>query len=202
MEKREFSLLESPTIMLVLANIIVYICTSILSGTPLVTNRELMKLIGQYNRYVIYKGYYWQLFTSMFVHADIGHLANNMIFLLIFGLRAEELFREREYLAIYFVSGIFGNILTLLIFTWILGPDVLSVGASGAIFGIFGACIVYIYQSIIAVAFYSMILFMMSSGAGVNVFAHFGGLVIGLLLGYYFAKMRRYNIVYRAEYRI
>ena len=197
MERKQPSLLESPTIMLVLANIIVYIYTSILSGNFLKTSMNVMSSLGQFNYYVLNYGYYWQLFTSMFVHANLAHLANNMIFLLIFGLRAEELFTEKEYLAIYFVSGLFGNILTLL-----LGPRVISVGASGAIFGVFGACIIYIYQSIIAVAFYSIILFMMSAGAGVNVFAHFGGLVIGLLLGYYFAKMRRYNIVYRAEYRI
>ena len=197
MEKKEFSLLESPTIMLVLANIIVYIYTSILSGNFLTTSENLMIHLGQFNYYVLRYGYYWQLITSMFVHANIAHLANNMIFLLIFGLRAEELFKETEYLAIYFISGLFGNVLTLC-----LGPNVVSVGASGAIFGVFGACIVYIYQSIIAVAFYSMILFMMSTGAGVNVFAHLGGLVIGLLLGYFFARMRRYSIVYRAEYRI
>jgi len=197
MERGHFSLLESPTVMLVLINVIVYIYTSILSGNPFATDSEVMKNLGQYNYYVIRKGYYWQLLTSTFVHANIMHLANNMIFLLIFGLRAEELFKEAEYLAIYFASGLFGNILTLN-----LGPNVVSVGASGAIFGVFGACIVYIYQSIIAVAFYSIILFMMSTGAGVNVFAHFGGLVIGLLLGYYFAKMRRHSIVYRAEYRI
>lgn len=197
MERKPPSLLESPTIILVLANILVYIYTSILSGNFLETSFELMKQIGQYNSYVIYGGYYWQLITSMFVHANIAHLANNMIFLLIFGLRAEELFKETEYLAIYFISGLFGNILTLL-----LGPNIVSVGASGAIFGVFGACIVYIYQSIIAVAFYSMILFMMSLGAGVNVYAHFGGLMIGLLLGYYFAKMRSYSIVYRAEYEV
>ena len=197
MERKQLSLLESPTIMLVLANIIVYIYTSILSGNFLKTSMNVMSSLGQFNYYVLNYGYYWQLFTSMFVHANLAHLANNMIFLLIFGLRAEELFTEKEYLAIYFVSGLFGNILTLL-----LGPRVISVGASGAIFGVFGACIIYIYQSIIAVAFYSIILFMMSTGAGVNVFAHFGGLVIGLLLGYYFAKMRRYNIVYRAEYEV
>jgi len=197
LERKKPSLLESPTIMLVLANIIVYIYTSILSGNFLKTSMNVMSSLGQFNYYVLNYGYYWQLFTSMFVHANLAHLANNMIFLLIFGLRAEELFTEKEYLAIYFVSGLFGNILTLL-----LGPRVISVGASGAIFGVFGACIIYIYQSIIAVAFYSIILFMMSSGAGVNVFAHFGGLVIGLLLGYYFAKMRRYNIVYRAEYEV
>ena len=197
MERKQPSLLESPTIMLVFANVIVYVYTSILSGNFLETSMNVMSSLGQSNYYVLNYGYYWQLFTSMFVHANLAHLANNMIFLLIFGLRAEELFTEKEYLAIYFVSGLFGNILTLL-----LGPDVVSVGASGAIFGVFGACIIYIYQSIIAVAFYSIILFMMSTGAGVNVFAHFGGLVIGLLLGYLFARMRRYSIVYRAEYRI
>ena len=197
MERKQPSLLESPTIMLVLANIIVYIYTSILSGNFLKTSMNVMSSLGQFNYYVLNYGYYWQLFTSMFVHANLAHLANNMIFLLIFGLRAEELFTEKEYLAIYFISGLFGNILTLL-----LGPRVISVGASGAIFGVFGACIIYIYQSIIAVAFYSIILFMMSTGAGVNVFAHFGGLVVGLLLGYYFAKMRRYNIVYRVEYEV
>jgi len=197
LERKKLSLLESPTIMLVLANVIVYVYTSILSGNFLKTSMNVMSSLGQFNYYVLNYGYYWQLFTSMFVHANLAHLANNMIFLLIFGLRAEELFTEKEYLAIYFVSGLFGNILTLL-----LGPHVISVGASGAIFGVFGACIVYIYQSIIAVAFYSIILFMMSTGAGVNVFAHFGGLVIGLLLGYYFAKMRRYNIIYRAEYEV
>ena len=197
MERKQPSLLESPTIMLVLANVIVYVYTSILSGNFLETSMNVMSSLGQSNYCVLNYGYYWQLFTSMFVHANLAHLANNMIFLLIFGLRAEELFTEKEYLAIYFVSGLFGNILTLL-----LGPRVISVGASGAIFGVFGACIIYIYQSIIAVAFYSIILFMMSTGAGVNVFAHFGGLVIGLLLGYLFARMRRYSIVYRAEYRI
>ncbi|RLI22485.1 rhomboid family intramembrane serine protease, partial [Candidatus Bathyarchaeota archaeon] len=157
MEKEHFSLLESPTVMFVLLNVIVYIYTSILSGNPFATDSEVMKNLGQYNYYVIRKGYYWQLLTSMFVHANIMHLANNMIFLLIFGLRAEELFRETEYLVIYFASGLFGNILTLS-----LGLNVVSVGASGAIFGVFGACIIYIYQSLIAVVFYSMFLFMMS----------------------------------------
>ena len=104
MERKKLSLLESPTIMLVLAKIIVYIYTSILSGNFLKTSMNIMSSLGQFNYYVINYGYYWQLFTSMFVHANLAHLANNMIFLLIFGLRAEELFTEKEYLAIYFVS--------------------------------------------------------------------------------------------------
>ena len=197
MEKKQFSLSDSPTILLTLANVIFYIYTSILSGNPLETSRNVSYFLGQYNRFVLNRGYYWQLFTSMFVHANIGHLASNMLFLLIFGLRAEGLFTKKEYLAIYFGSGLFGNILSLVV--WPL--DTVSVGASGAIFGIFGACIIYIYQSIIAVIFYSLFLLMMSSGSEVNIYAHFGGLIIGLALGYLFAK-RRYRFVYRAEYRM
>jgi len=174
--------------MLILTNVIFYIYTSILSGNPLETSQHVSYFLGQYNRFVLNQGYYWQLFTSMFVHANVIHLTGNMLFLLIFGLRAEGLFTKKEYLAIYFGSGLFGNILSLVV--WPL--DTVSVGASGAIFGIFGACIIYIYQSIIAVIFYSFLLFMMSSGYGVNIYAHFGGLVIGLVLGYFFAK-RRYR---------
>ena len=197
MENKQSSLFDSPTILLTLANVIFYMYTSILSGNLIETSRPVSFFLGQYNKFVLEQGYYWQLFTSMFVHANIVHLVSNMIFLLIFGLRAEGLFTKKEYLAIYFGSGLFGNILSLLLWP----PDTVSVGASGAIFGIFGACIIYIYQSIIAVVFYSLLLLTMSSGYGVNIFAHFGGLVIGLALGYFFAK-RRYRVVYKVEYQI
>ena len=197
MENKQSSLFDSPTILLTLANVIFYMYTSILSGNLIEISRPVSFFLGQYNKFVLERGYYWQLFTSMFVHANIVHLVSNMIFLLIFGLRAEGLFTKKEYLAIYFGSGLFGNILSLLLWP----PDTVSVGASGAIFGIFGACIIYIYQSIIAVVFYSLLLLTMSSGYGVNIFAHFGGLVIGLALGYFFAK-RRYRVVYKVEYRI
>ena len=197
MENKQSSLFNSPTILLTLANVIFYMYTSILSGNLMETSQPVSCFLGQYNKFVLERGYYWQLFTSMFVHANIVHLVGNMIFLLIFGLRAEGLFTKKEYLVIYFGSGLFGNILSLLLWS----PNTISVGASGAIFGIFGACIIYIYQSIIAVVFYSFLLLMMSSGYGVNIFAHFGGLVIGLALGYFFAK-RRYRVVYKVEYRI
>jgi len=126
----------------------------------------------------------------MFIHANITHLAGNMLFLLIFGFRAEELFSSGEYLLIYLASGLAGNLLTLL-----LGPDMISVGASGAIFGVFGATIIYsrraIGQSIISALLYSFFLLMISSGPEVNFAAHLGGLVIGLAIGYALALRRK-----------
>jgi rhomboid protease GluP len=136
----------------------------------------------------------------MFVHANIVHLAGNMFFLLIFGLRAEELFSTKEYLAIYLLSGLSGNLLTLL-----LGPNMISVGASGAIFGLFGAVTIYIRravgQSIISALMYAFFLLLLNSGYGVNVVAHFGGLAVGLLLGYWLAATRkRKAITYQLSY--
>jgi len=153
---------------------------------------------GQYNLFVL-NGRYWQLFTAMFVHVNIVHLLGNMLFLLIFGLRAEELFDIQEYLLIYFLSGLAGNLLTLLFGP--LAPP--SAGASGAIFGLFGACAIYVRraigQSIISALLYSIFLLMISSGPGVNYLAHLGGLGVGLLIGYGLAATRKFRVAY--EYR-
>jgi rhomboid protease GluP len=143
---------------------------------------------------------YWQLFTSLFVHANIAHLAGNMLFLLIFGLRGEEMFSLPEFLLVYFLGGLAGNLLSL----WLLPLYVPSVGASGAIFALFGAVAVYsrrsISQSIIGALIYAFFLFFISSGPGVNIFAHFGGLVAGLLIGYVLAARRKPGTKYTVSY--
>jgi rhomboid protease GluP len=111
-------------------------------------------------------------------------------------LRAEELFSLPEYLATYFLSGLAGNLLTLL-----LGPTIVSAGASDAIFGLFGACTVYIRraigQSLVSALLYSFFLLMVSTAPGVNVLAHFGGLAAGLLIGYVLASRRKFRITYQ-----
>ena len=182
--------LLSPTIILVIANVLVYICTSLVGGSFIETDYEVMRTFGQYNLNV-FEGHYWQLISSMFVHADIIHLGLNMLFLLIFGLRAEELFTTEEYLFVYMLSGIAGNIMTL----FLMSPYTVSVGASGAIFGMYGAGLIYMRktfgQSIAGALLYAFLLLMLSTGAGVNIVAHFGGLAAGLIIGYALAKSRQ-----------
>jgi len=53
-------------------------------------------------------GGWWQLFTAMFAHVDLLHLLSNMLFLLVFGIRGEELFSEKEFFLIYFAGGLSG----------------------------------------------------------------------------------------------
>ena len=188
-----------PTFILIAVNVAVYIYTSIGGGDFLNTGLNMIATYGQVNG-IVFMGAYWQIFTSMFIHVTIVHLAGNMLFLLIFGLRAEEMFSLPEYLAIYFLGGLAGNVLSL----GFLPLWVPSAGASGAIFGVFGACSVYIRrtvgQSIMGAVIFAFFLLLLSSGPNVNNLAHIGGLVIGLLLGYFLATRRKPEAVYNYNY--
>jgi rhomboid protease GluP len=178
------------TIFLLSVNILVYIGTSIVGKNFLETDFIVLLKIGQYNQAVLFQGWYWQLLTSMFVHVNLPHLIMNMFFLFILGYRSEEFFQVTEYLSIYLASGLAGNLLTLL-----LPIETVSAGASGAIFGIFGASVIYMRkalgQSIFASLIYSFMFLLLSVSEGVNLFAHLGGLVTGLAIGYFLAKNRK-----------
>jgi len=170
------------TFVLIAVNVAVYAYTAILSGNVSVINDDVLATYGQTNA-LVFDGAFWQLFISLFVHANIVHIGGNMLFLLIFGLRAEEMFDTEQYLLIYFLSGLAGNLLTLL-----YGSDMISVGASGAIFGLFGAVTIYmrrsIGQSIIGALMFAFFLLLINIGPEINILAHLGGLLVGLLIGY------------------
>jgi rhomboid protease GluP len=188
-----------PTIILIAFNIAFYIFTSFAGGDFLNTSVDMLVNYGQIN-VLVFQGDYWRLFTSMFVHADVAHIVGNMLFLLIFGLRGEEMFSPPEYLSIYFLGGLTGNLLSLLL----LPLDTISVGASGAIFALFGASVIFtrrsFRQSIIGALIYAFFLLFLSSGVGVNNFAHIGGLVTGLVIGYALATRRKPETRYTVSY--
>lgn len=187
-----------PTAILIVANIVVYACTSIIGENAVITDYAVILTYGQVNAFVL-RGAWWQLFTALFIHVNIAHIAGNMFFFAIFGLRAEEMFDLKQYLAVYFLSGLAGNLLTLA-----FGPYFPpSAGASGAIFGVFGATIIYIRravgQSILGALVVAFFLLFINAGPSVNNFAHLGGLVVGLLIGYT-AAARRAKTEYKYSY--
>ncbi len=196
------SLKYRPTLVLVALNIAVYIGTSVVGGDFLQTNMDVIYQYGQVGILVTSEGYYYQLLSSMFVHANIAHIAGNMIFLVVFGLRGEEMFSLSEYLSIYFLGGLTGNLFSLVPF--LLSPFIPSVGASGAIFAMFGACTIYIRravrQSVLGALIYAFFLLFISSAPGVNNLAHAGGLITGLLIGYFLAARRKPAAAYTVTY--
>jgi rhomboid protease GluP len=189
-----------PTYILIAVNVIVYIYTSWVGGNFLETNSFLIYQYGQVGGLVIYGGACYQLLTSMFIHASIVHIAGNMIFLLVFGLRGEEMFSLPEYLTIYLLGGLVGNLLSLLFLPF----NVPSVGASGAIFAMFGAAIIHarrsVGQSIIGALIFGFFLLFLSAAPDVNNLAHIGGLVFGLIIGYVLAARRKRGTQLKTTY--
>jgi rhomboid protease GluP len=190
-----------PTYILIAINVAIYIAGAVVGGDALSTGNNVVYVWGQVNAFV-FAGAYWQLVTSMFIHASIFHLAGNMLFLLIFGLRGEEMFSLPEYLGVYLLGGLAGNLLSL-----VFGPNFISVGASGAIFALFGAVVIYdrrsVRQSILGALVFAGFLFFINIGPAVNILAHFGGLVVGLIIGYILASRRKpqHEVNYEFKYR-
>ena len=131
-----------------------------------------------------YSPYYapWQLVTAMFAHGSLEHLAMNMVSLWWLGTLLERMQGTVRFAIVYFVSGIFGNLVFALV------GDSFAVGASGAIFGLLGAVAVMLYrhrESPIAKAMLQGLGVMIAINVinsfmpGIALEAHFGGLVAG-----------------------
>jgi membrane associated rhomboid family serine protease len=82
---------------------------------------------------------YWRLFTAMFLHGSLLHIAFNMYALYIGGSYLEMIAGKGKYLAVYVVAGVAGNVAVYLL----AAPISVTIGASTAIFGIFGALFIY-----------------------------------------------------------
>jgi rhomboid protease GluP len=176
------SFLSSPTIVLVIVNILSYIVLVIV-GDP------AYFLLAQEGQLVFQQHFYWQLFTALFVHFGILHIVFNMYGLYYFGRLNETQYSVPQYLAIYFGAGLLGNIMSL----YLIPLDVPSGGASGAIFGLVGSYVASErkMQHMGMALLYAGLIFFLSSGPGVNIFAHLFGIIGGLALGLIFSSRRK-----------
>lgn len=136
-------------------------------------------------------GEWWRLLTATFIHAGVIHLFFNMLALWNLGAIVEGALGSACFASIYFLSGLAGSITSL---AW--HPHATSVGASGAIFGLFGALIGLlakrrlIYGEPIdraTIKSFALNIFLnlaISLLPGIDFAAHFGGLIAGLIVGF------------------
>ncbi|MFX1344313.1 MAG: rhomboid family intramembrane serine protease [Promethearchaeota archaeon] len=170
------------TIGLIIANIIVYFIFNVI--LPL----DYLLFFAQINRNIIYNFEIWRLVTPIFLHSDLIHIFSNMFALLIFGATIEINLKmsKIQYLLIYLTSGLIGNIFSL----FFLPLDSVSLGASGAIFGLIGVVFFMIAteeRSLLPFALMYILYFITASFLpGINIWAHIFGLLAGLLLAYFF----------------
>ncbi|SEB13817.1 rhomboid family intramembrane serine protease [Leifsonia sp. 21MFCrub1.1] len=134
----------------------------------------------------------WRMFTSVFAHANIIHIALNMYTLFVFGMALEPLLGRARYLALFLISGFAGSLGVLLL----ASPVQPVLGASGAIFGLFGAFFI-IQRRLGGSATQMLVLLAINLGIGFlpgfNIAwqAHVGGLIGGLLVGLIYVETRQ-----------
>ena len=160
------------------------------------SGQDLVRWGANFGPYTI-AGQWWRLLTCVFVHGSLLHIAFNMWCLWDLGSLAESLYGHVTFAVIYLLAGVGASVASLV---W--NPNVLSVGASGAVFGIAGALIASIYlgefslprtaftgtlRSLVFFVGFNLIYGAMSSY--VDNGAHVGGLISGLILGAVIAKL-------------
>ncbi|MGE5628282.1 MAG: rhomboid family intramembrane serine protease [Solirubrobacterales bacterium] len=165
-------------------NIIIYIITAYLSGNIFDSNINVLIFLGAKVNSLILSGEYYRLITSMFLHGGLVHIGFNMYALYSLGPFVEKIFGRKKFTIIYFFSGILSSIMS-----FVFSPDI-SIGASGAIFGLLGAALIFglknknkigkeFMMNIIVVI--GINLFMGFSIPNIDNFAHMGGLIGGIL---------------------
>jgi len=147
----------------------------------------------------------WRFVTSMFLHGGLTHIFFNGYALLLFGSILETRVSKREYLILYFGAGLLGGLLYYA--TYVLGiiPPIPALGASGAIYGVLGACAVLFPDvKILFMGFVPMSMrwaavawFIMefagtfNIASGIASAAHLGGLIFGVAFAFYLGTRQR-----------
>ena len=144
----------------------------------------LIDMGAKYNP-LIMEGEWWRLLTSMFLHIGFVHILMNMVALFYLGTAIERIFGRTRFLVIYFLGGIAGSIASF------ATSISISAGASGAIFGLFGALLFFglIYKDVFKETMGMNIVFILVlnlvigfSIPEIDMGAHLGGLLGGFLI--------------------
>lgn len=182
------------TALIIAANIIAYLITAYLSGNLIDADINVLVSLGAKYNPLIKAGEYYRLFTCGFLHGGIIHLVLNMIALYSVGPIVEKYFGKIKYIIIYLVSLLLSSV-----FSYKLSESV-SIGASGAIFGLLGSLLIIgllnrnrisqsFVRSIINVIVINLIIGF--TIPNIDNFAHIGGLLGGVIVTYIFIKSKK-----------
>jgi membrane associated rhomboid family serine protease len=183
------------TLSLIAINVAMFVVTAasaLLAGhSPLDnSNSPVFDALSQWPFGVYLFGEWWRVFTGAFLHVGPVHLALNMLALLVFGAELERQLGRWRYLALYLLSAL-GAAAAIQLFG---DPRVPVAGASGAIFGLFGALAVLMIagrQDLRGLLTLLAINLFISFLPGISLLGHLGGLVVGTLTGVILLLTRR-----------
>ena len=166
------------TIAIMCILVLVYIYGALTNGDTLAYNFGI-------NKYFIQEGEIYRLITGTMIHIDLFHLLCNLYALFVVGNMVEGYYGKKKYIIVYLVSALTGSLLSICM------SDGFSIGASGAIFGLFGSIMYFGYHyrvyfgSVILGRIIPVIIINLAIGfmvSGIDNFAHIGGLIGGFLI--------------------
>jgi membrane associated rhomboid family serine protease len=182
----------NPVLVLIVINFVFYIATII--------NHDIIIRLGLIP--ALFTESPWTIFTCMFIHSGFWHLFGNMVVLYFFGTFLARLIGSNWFLILYIVGGLAGSGLYL----WLGEPVSIAVGASGAIYALAGALVVMVPKLTVRLYFIIpmplwvvvLVFFVLWSFIpGVAWQAHFGGLALGLIAGFFFRRKTLPLVYYR-----
>lgn len=196
-------ILQSPYVTPI--NTIIVVCNLILffiiEFTDSTLNADYMLSWGAVTaELVVVQRQYYRIFMEMFLHFGIEHLLGNMLLLVLMGSVLERHIGKIRYLLVYLGSGIAAGTASVF-YHWLIGErGTVCAGASGAIFGVVGGIIYLIIEHhgfLEQFDIKTMIVFLIlnfytaNDSGGIDVIAHFGGLLTGLLLTFLLCRITR-----------
>jgi membrane associated rhomboid family serine protease len=177
------------------------VITNILANAISIQQNDTLAAVlisyGAKDNSLILAGQYWRFVTPIFLHVNLLHIALNMLNFFVLGIFLERLVGHLRFLLIYLVTGVIS-----IIASFYFAPQEISVGASGAIFGLVGAYSIFVLahrRALRGAGIPALVWLVCIIGANLSVgffiadvdnFAHIGGLLSGFLLGWWF--MPRY----------
>jgi membrane associated rhomboid family serine protease len=189
--RRQTRAVAAPATMTLIAiNVVVYMITAAqggginLPGGQLFSDWALQGL-------AVSDGEWWRLVTAMFLHGSVLHLMFNMLALYWLGTIIEQALGTPRFLLVYFVSGLAGSAGAL----WLSSALAVTVGASGAIFGMIGALLILEYLSTGSLMGQAMVLILINMALtfavpGISIGGHLGGLMGGIVATYALMQFR------------
>lgn len=192
--------------LIIILNVLLYVCINM--GVLVDRPKVVLEEGALYWPTIFYNHEYYRIFTYMFLHYDMNHIANNMLILLILGEVLEKVVGKVRFSVIYIIAGIVAGISSAC-YNMIYKYNVISVGASGAIFGVIGATayIVLVNKGRVdnisksrMMLFVGMSLYSGLTSQGVDNIAHISGLIAGVIMAALLYRKNKRRLGRNCEY--